>query len=138
MSYNLLLVPIVCQNQLWGLICVRQKERPSSWQLDEIKLLERVAIQLGIAIVQSELYRELEELSVIDGLTKIANRRKFDRYIETEWKRLTRERNPLSLILCDVDCFKLYNDTYGHQPGDRTPCRFGSSLWWRRNSGNLT
>ncbi len=122
----MLLVPIISQGKLWGLLCVEQNCPPRYWQLEEIKLLKRVAIQLGIAIKQSELYQQLEqanknleELAVIDSLTKIANRRKFDQYLATEWKRLTREKNPLSLILCDVDHFKLYNDTYGHQAGDR-------------------
>ncbi|MCC0179790.1 diguanylate cyclase [Waterburya agarophytonicola K14] len=117
-SFALLLVPIIANQKLWGLVCVEQYLPPRSWELDEIKLLKQVAIQLGVAIKQSEMYRELEQLAVIDGLTKIANRRKFDRYLATEWKRLTREKNPLSLILCDIDYFKLYNDTYGHQAGD--------------------
>ena len=83
-------------------------------------------MQLAIAIHQSELYqklaqvnRELEELSTVDPLTNIANRRKFDRYLAVEWQRLAREKAPLSLIMCDIDYFKLYNDTYGHQAGDR-------------------
>ena len=54
----------------------------------------------------------------IDSLTQIANRRKFDEYITQEWSRCARERESLSLILCDVDYFKAYNDTYGHQAGD--------------------
>lgn len=62
--------------------------------------------------------RELKRLVSIDGLTQIANRRYFDEWIQREWKRLEREGQPLSLILCDVDCFKFYNDTYGHQAGD--------------------
>ncbi len=52
------------------------------------------------------------------SLTKIANRRRFDQGLHSEWKRLARERLPLSLILCDVDFFKAYNDTYGHRAGD--------------------
>ncbi|MGL5939549.1 MAG: diguanylate cyclase domain-containing protein [Waterburya sp.] len=123
---TLLLVPIIVNNKLWGLLCVEEHLYPKYWQLEEIKLLKLVALQLGIAIKQSELYQhleqanqELEALAVLDGLTKIANRRKFDQYLEGEWKRLTRERSPLSLILCDIDYFKLYNDTYGHQAGDR-------------------
>lgn len=54
----------------------------------------------------------------IDSLTQIANRRRFDEYITQEWSRCARERQYLSLILCDVDFFKAYNDNYGHQAGD--------------------
>lgn len=62
--------------------------------------------------------RELENLSRQDGLTGIANRRHLDAYLLTEMKRASRERQPLSLILADVDYFKAYNDCYGHQAGD--------------------
>lgn len=63
--------------------------------------------------------QELQLISHVDGLTQIANRRYFDRCFEQEWQRLAREQKPLSLILCDVDHFKQYNDHYGHQAGDR-------------------
>ena len=62
--------------------------------------------------------RELKRMSVIDGLTQIANRRQFDNTLDTEWRRMSRDKNALSIIMCDVDYFKLYNDTYGHQMGD--------------------
>lgn len=57
-------------------------------------------------------------LTRLDGLTQIANRRHFDEHLQQEWLRLSRERHPLALILCDIDYFKNYNDTYGHQEGD--------------------
>jgi diguanylate cyclase (GGDEF)-like protein len=62
--------------------------------------------------------QELERLSMIDSLTKIPNRYHFDQYLEQEWCRLMREQLPLSLILCDIDYFKNYNDYYGHLAGD--------------------
>ena len=62
--------------------------------------------------------QKLERLVNLDGLTQIRNRRSFDRVIQREWKRLRRDRGVLSLILCDVDDFKAFNDTYGHQAGD--------------------
>ena len=61
---------------------------------------------------------ELQRLASIDGLTQVANRRRFDEVLEREWLRLRREKLPLSLIMIDIDCFKIYNDTYGHQQGD--------------------
>jgi diguanylate cyclase (GGDEF)-like protein/PAS domain S-box-containing protein len=61
---------------------------------------------------------ELKRLVAIDGLTQIANRRRFDECLQNEWRRMAREKKSLSLILCDLDFFKLYNDTYGHLSGD--------------------
>lgn len=66
-----------------------------------------------------QLNRRLEQLSYSDALTGIANRRLFDLTIEKEWGRAYREKSPLALIFIDIDCFKLYNDYYGHQQGDR-------------------
>ncbi|HEY9645029.1 MAG TPA: diguanylate cyclase [Chroococcidiopsis sp.] len=66
-----------------------------------------------------QLNQELQRLAHIDSLTQAANRRYFDYYLEKEWRRLARDQQPLTLILCDVDYFKQYNDTYGHQAGDR-------------------
>ncbi|MDX8396559.1 MAG: diguanylate cyclase [Mariprofundaceae bacterium] len=63
-------------------------------------------------------YRELEQLSLIDALTGITNRRQFEHRYDYEWKRALRETEPLSLILIDIDYFKQYNDTYGHPQGD--------------------
>ncbi len=62
--------------------------------------------------------KELQRLSFIDGLTKIANRRRFDDYLEEEWSRQMRRGGTVSIVICDVDFFKEYNDTYGHQKGD--------------------
>jgi diguanylate cyclase (GGDEF)-like protein len=65
-----------------------------------------------------QLNQELQRLAHVDGLTKAANRRYFDAYLLQEWRRSLREQQPLSIIFCDADYFKCYNDTYGHQAGD--------------------
>jgi diguanylate cyclase (GGDEF)-like protein len=76
-------------------------------------------------IQQSNLYQQLEianaelkRMAILDGLTQLANRRYFDEYLETQWKIMEQKQLPIALILCDIDFFKLYNDTYGHQDGD--------------------
>jgi len=68
--------------------------------------------------ILKEANERLERLSTHDGLTQVANRRCFDQTLEREWNRLRRTCEPLSLIMSDVDFFKLFNDTYGHQGGD--------------------
>jgi adenylate cyclase len=63
--------------------------------------------------------RQLSYLANIDELTQVANRRAFEQYLQQEWQRSRREQQPISLILCDVDFFKQFNDCYGHLIGDR-------------------
>jgi diguanylate cyclase (GGDEF)-like protein len=60
----------------------------------------------------------LKRLSLVDGLTQLYNRRHFDEALELEWSRSNRSQAPLSLIICDIDHFKAFNDNYGHVAGD--------------------
>ncbi|MBD1915027.1 EAL domain-containing protein [Leptolyngbya sp. FACHB-60] len=120
-----LIVPILQKERLWGLLIAHQCSETRQWQQAEVNLLYQLAGQAAIAIQQAELYQqlqtanqELQRLASVDGLTQLANRRCFDDRLSAEWQRLAREQAPLSLILCDVDCFKLYNDTHGHLAGD--------------------
>ncbi|WP_293137504.1 diguanylate cyclase [Okeania sp. SIO3I5] len=112
--------------QLWGLLIAHHCSTPRKWEFSEMDFIECLAGQLAIAIQQSELYqklltanKKLGELANLDSLTKVANRRVFEEYLNREWRRMAREKTPISLILCDVDYFKRYNDTYGHPAGDR-------------------
>lgn len=130
-----LVVPILQGDALWGLLVAHHCSETRPWQPWEIELLNQLATSVGIAIQQAELYQQLEAanqqlncLATLDGLTQIANRRRFDQYLEQEWRRLTRESQPLSLILCDVDFFKLYNDTYGHLAGDEVLKQIATAL----------
>lgn len=71
---------------------------------------------------------ELRHFSEIDGLTGIYNRRLFDNLLGREWDRARRGKYPLSLLMLDVDYFKAYNDTYGHQAGDQCLRQFAAIL----------
>jgi diguanylate cyclase (GGDEF)-like protein len=82
----------------------------------ELRFLTRKVQEQAIAL--QLVNHELHRLANLDGLTEVANRRRFDEYLGQEWRRAGRERTPLSLILCDIDYFKNYNDQYGHQAGD--------------------
>lgn len=75
-----------------------------------------------------EVGRQLEAQVYTDELTQIANRRFFDFTYDTEWKRSVRNHQPLAVIMCDVDYFKLYNDHYGHQAGDECLRRVAQAI----------
>jgi diguanylate cyclase (GGDEF)-like protein len=88
-----------------------------------IKAMERIyLIRQKLSRAQTELQsanRELERLSLTDQLTGLANRRHFDHMLSTQFSLANRNRSALSVIMCDIDFFKLYNDYYGHQQGDQ-------------------
>ncbi|MEL6816122.1 MAG: diguanylate cyclase, partial [Cyanobacteria bacterium J06598_3] len=69
-------------------------------------------------ITRLQKINRLQTLSQVDELTQLANRRCFQETLTQEWQRALRSRQSLSLIICDVDYFKFYNDTYGHPQGD--------------------
>ncbi|NVM78547.1 diguanylate cyclase (GGDEF)-like protein [Duganella sp. SG902] len=99
---------------------------------DETRALESGAVDFiskpfNVAVVRARVRSQLtikrqadamRELSKTDGLTGLANRRNFNDTIDAEWRRCARAGLPLSLIMIDIDHFKLYNDHYGHQAGD--------------------
>lgn len=91
--------------------------KPIHWAV----LRQRVRRLIQQAQLQQQLEaanRMLQHLATTDALTQLANRRQFDLQLDHEWRLMAREQTPLSLILCDIDFFKRYNDANGHQAGD--------------------
>ncbi|MDD2760995.1 MAG: diguanylate cyclase, partial [Methylomonas sp.] len=82
------------------------------------RLLNEIRERRAAETALQKANAELENLVMLDGLTQIANRRRFDACLEVECQRLLRDKTPMALILCDIDYFKAYNDCYGHQAGD--------------------
>jgi diguanylate cyclase (GGDEF)-like protein len=108
-------------NSLVGSLTTRERE------------LQRLASSLEQRVVErtaelSQANTMLEELSTTDGLTKVANRRHFDTVLDREWRLAARYDLPLGVIMIDIDHFKGYNDTYGHQQGDECLRRVAAAL----------
>ena len=77
-----------------------------------------IKTRINMHMSQKRYRDKLERMSAVDGLTSIPNRRRFDEYINQEWRRAVRNKYPLSLLMIDIDHFKSYNATYGHLKGD--------------------
>jgi len=106
---------------------------PHAYRDEHARLLGRISVQLSLAIEKSRLYdsllettrlleqanARLEQEASTDGLTELANRRVFDERLELEWRRCRRSRQPLSLLMIDIDHFKRFNDNHGHVAGDQ-------------------
>jgi diguanylate cyclase (GGDEF)-like protein len=88
----------------------------------KVRALQRIAQMRDSLLVLTrrldEANRELTRLSAVDGLTGIANRRRFDETLAREWKRAARSGGEVAVLAVDVDYFKQFNDAYGHQVGD--------------------
>lgn len=96
-----------------------------------VRLLERNAAFHALRESERKLAEanvQLQQLAEIDGLTALANRRRFDAVLTDEWQRAQRTEHPLSLAMCDIDFFKLYNDGYGHMAGDECLKRVATEI----------
>ncbi len=107
----------------------------------EEEIMKRIQTE---GILKEEKYKaealanKLIQITTIDGLTGISNRRRFDEYMQNEWKRSSRVGSPISLILCDIDFYKAFNDTYGHVAGDDVLRRIAKLLeHYARRAGDL-
>lgn len=129
---SVLCIGLVSEQTLFGFIgcdCVKQARQWSQTDLLRIKLVgDMIANALKSWQYKHKLEhtqqlliaanKELHQQAHIDSLTNIANRRQLDLVLQQELNRCARSDLPLSLILCDIDAFKLYNDSLGHQQGD--------------------
>ena len=96
-----------------------------------VRLLERNEAFRALRESQQQLAQaniKLQQLADMDGLTGLANRRRFDAMLSNEWLRAQRTQQPLSLLMCDIDFFKLYNDRYGHLAGDECLKKVAAAL----------
>ncbi|MDP8225551.1 MAG: diguanylate cyclase [Candidatus Lernaella stagnicola] len=115
---SLLCVPLVQQNFVTGLLAFGTK-KPNAYSPYEIKILEVLAVQAAVSLENARVHAEMEQMATRDGLTGCFNHRYFQEWLDHELHRATRMPIPISLIICDIDHFKKFNDTYGHPIGDQ-------------------
>jgi len=122
-----LAVPLVVGAQVRGAIEMDSPE-PHHMTDGNLEVLETLATHAAAAIESARLHTATDELAHTDALTGLANRRRLDHDLKIECERSGRYRRPLALIMFDVDHFKRFNDTYGHQRGDEVLQEFGATV----------
>ncbi len=107
---------------------VARMETHLTIQRQKQRLQDEIAKRLQTELILQEANRKLELMANLDGLTQIANRRRFDDYLSLELQHHKRNQTYITLILADIDYFKRYNDTYGHQGGDDCLIRVAQAI----------
>lgn len=126
---SVLCLPVHTQGKLVALVYLENNLMENAFTSKHQHALELLSSQAAISLVNARLYESLERkvqerteelrrMSMKDGLTGISNRRSFDERLAVELRRGLRSQAPLSLLMIDIDHFKLYNDAYGHFQGD--------------------
>jgi diguanylate cyclase (GGDEF)-like protein len=121
-------VPLIYQGSFLGILLVRSDDASRVWAGNELLLLHTVADQLAVAVNQAHLFAQMEQQALTDGLTGCYNRRSFDLQLERDLHLANRLRQPVSLIMLDLDNFKRINDQAGHDAGDVALCMLADTL----------
>jgi diguanylate cyclase (GGDEF)-like protein len=126
-SRSLVAVPLVSQSSIHGMLCL-DDFIPRTFDKNRISQILVLASFAAISIENAKFHEETHQLAINDSLTGLNNRRYFDKVLPQEYERAHRERLPFSLMMIDVDNFKLFNDTHGHHLGDRILATIGRVL----------
>ena len=111
-------VPFRVQDKALGMLVLVETEAERVFTQDELAYLMAFGKQVAIAFNNAQLYATIEALATVDGLTGLPNHRTFYERLEQELARARRYDTPVSLLMIDIDDFKVLNDTWGHQAGD--------------------
>ncbi len=115
---SLICVPLNTKSRKYGLVLVEHK-LSCAFDDDNVRLLDIISQQVGIAMENADLYQKMQELATKDGLTGIYNRQYFQQRLEAEFRNTQKGNYPLSVAIFDIDHFKRFNDTFGHLFGDK-------------------
>jgi diguanylate cyclase (GGDEF)-like protein len=130
-----LVVPLVADDEALGFLVLAQREA-RRFTHEEISLVERLSYQASIALSNARLHARIRSISLTDPLTGLPNRRHLEMFLHTEFAAARRGRR-LSLVLFDLDHFKVYNDRVGHQAGDDALRAFARILLRETRAMNL-
>jgi diguanylate cyclase (GGDEF)-like protein len=111
-----LCIPLIAQGESLGILYLGAREHP--WTEPQQRLASTVADQLGLAVANLKLRETLRNQSIRDPLTGLFNRRYLEETLERELRRADRSHGALGVVMIDLDHFKSFNDTYGHDAGD--------------------
>ena len=120
-------IPLKSKGKTLGAMNVFSR-KSTSFPAEDIRLLETIGGQIGIAIENAQLLERLSELSETDELTGLYNRRTFYEMLDAEIKSSTKHNRPFSLVMLDLDGFKSFNDKFGHTSGDAALKNFANAL----------
>lgn len=115
---HVFMIPLVVHDYLWGLLILEREAHREPFTKGDYQLIQVLVEHLAILLENLRLYRQTAELAVRDGLTGLLNHRRLHERMKEELSRSLRYHHPMTLMMIDVDYFKRYNDTYGHQQGD--------------------
>ncbi len=115
---DILIAPIHDDRQAVLAVVGVESNKNGVYSQTELRLLKTIMANVSTALTKARMYDEMEKLATIDGLTGIANHRKFQDVLTLEMERAKRYSTALTLLLMDIDHFKKFNDTYGHSVGD--------------------
>jgi diguanylate cyclase (GGDEF)-like protein/PAS domain S-box-containing protein len=110
-------IPLILRGEAMGVLSV-QAEQPNAYKSSQIHLVETIAQQTSIAMDNAKMFEKMQQMAISDGLTNLYNRRYFNLILEKEVERAKRYNSSLSLVMMDIDHFKVVNDTFGHLAGD--------------------
>jgi diguanylate cyclase (GGDEF)-like protein len=117
-SGELVLVPLKAKDKVNGMVVADNFITKKPITKDDIRMLTMLANQAGLAIENSQLYEKTLIRAHLDSLTELWNHGYFQYIFQAELKKAEVQKTPLSLIMLDIDDFKIYNDSLGHQAGD--------------------